>query len=288
MHRKYRPAVLSPRARGLRALDQYTTSLWECYGLQRLLSSYNGPLIRVRRSSDNVEQDIPFGSDFQLDTSALLAFIGSNSAFVTKFYGQSGNARDLQQTGTTTKQPRIVNAGVYDGKAVFDASDDCMQTPNLPGTNTAMSYVMRGKIRAFPGSGYAVWLESTADAGLNAGLALYYDQSINLIIDVTGPPSTQSFARFAATAKPNDDVTCTTGNRATSVVKYYQAGAQVTPNSSSGGSNTGNYAASPLNVGARNNGATLPAQLDLNTLVVYTQELSAADVALISAALLTV
>ena len=82
-------------------------------------SSYNGPLIRVRRSSDNTEQDIypvttynSNGNRF-IDTAALLAFTGSNSAFITTFYDQSGNGRNATQT-TAAYQARIVNAGVVD------------------------------------------------------------------------------------------------------------------------------------------------------------------------------
>ena len=80
---------------------------------------YGGPLLRVRRSSDNAEQDIyasaipdANGNRF-LDTTALLAFAGVNSAFVTTWYDQSGNGRHATQT-TTAAQPRIVNAGVID------------------------------------------------------------------------------------------------------------------------------------------------------------------------------
>lgn len=80
---------------------------------------YGGPLLRVRRSSDNAEQDIyasaipdANGNRF-LDTTALLAFAGVNSAFVTTWYDQSGNGRHATQT-TGTSQPRIVNAGVID------------------------------------------------------------------------------------------------------------------------------------------------------------------------------
>lgn len=81
-------------------------------------STYSGPLLRVRRSSDNAEQDIgstaPDGNGNRwIDTSALLTFCGSGSGFVTKWYDQSGNGRDASQA-TAATQPRIVNAGVVD------------------------------------------------------------------------------------------------------------------------------------------------------------------------------
>ncbi len=82
-------------------------------------SAYNGPLIRVRRSTDNVEQDInavataDSNNNRWIDTTALLTFIGSASGFVTTWYDQSGNGRNAVQT-TAGNQPRIVNAGVLE------------------------------------------------------------------------------------------------------------------------------------------------------------------------------
>jgi Alpha-L-arabinofuranosidase B, catalytic len=80
-------------------------------------STYNGPLLRVRRSSDNTEQDINAVStvdgngDRWLDTVALLAFVGANNGFVTAWYDQTAGAKHAVQA-TQANQPRIVNSGV--------------------------------------------------------------------------------------------------------------------------------------------------------------------------------
>lgn len=99
------------------------------YSTRRLRTAYSGSAIRVRRSSDNVEQDIGFSGN-SLDTSALTSFIGSNSGFVVTWYDQSGNARHVSQSDTT-RQPRIVNAGTIDTVAsvpapFFDGTTDVM------------------------------------------------------------------------------------------------------------------------------------------------------------------
>ena len=83
------------------------------YSTRLLSGAYTGPALRVRRSSDNTEQDIGFTSLGVLDESALLAFVGANNAFVSIWYDQSGNSRHASQA-TTANQPRIVNAGVVD------------------------------------------------------------------------------------------------------------------------------------------------------------------------------
>jgi PKD repeat protein len=85
------------------------------YSLRKLTSNsiYSGAAIRVRRSSDNTEQDINFVSsaaNSEIDTSALLTFVGSGNGFITIWYDQSGNARNSTQT-TASSQPQIVSSG---------------------------------------------------------------------------------------------------------------------------------------------------------------------------------
>ncbi|RMD96836.1 MAG: hypothetical protein D6816_18380, partial [Bacteroidetes bacterium] len=67
--------------------------------------------IRVRRSSDDAEQDIGFGTDDFLDTAALTAFVGSGDGYVTTWYSQIPGKPDLVQTNTA-KQPLVAEYGV--------------------------------------------------------------------------------------------------------------------------------------------------------------------------------
>lgn len=96
-----------------RRLPPDSLSAAAAYSLRRLRTAYTGPAIRVRRSSDNAEQDIGFTAGGDLDTTALLAFVGSGSGFVRTWYDQSGDARHVTQ-GNAALQPRIVNAGVVE------------------------------------------------------------------------------------------------------------------------------------------------------------------------------
>lgn len=105
------------------------------YSLRKVKSNYNGSAIRVRRSSDNTELDIGFDSNGNLDTSALLSFVGSSKGYVSIWYDQSGNARNATQT-TTTRQPRIVNSGgvidVTNGRpTLYSESTDVRLTGTL-------------------------------------------------------------------------------------------------------------------------------------------------------------
>jgi hypothetical protein len=89
-------------------LDDYPNAA-AAYSLRKLRSAYTGDVIRVRRASDNTEQNIGFVNDI-LDTSSLTTFCSGTNGFVTTWYDQSGNVRNATQT-TAANQPQIVSSG---------------------------------------------------------------------------------------------------------------------------------------------------------------------------------
>jgi len=89
-------------------LDGYTADLVGAYGVAWLNPSYTGSAIRVRRASDNTEQDIGF-DDQDLDTTALTTFCTGTNCFIRTWYDQSGGANHATQT-TTAIQPKIYDS----------------------------------------------------------------------------------------------------------------------------------------------------------------------------------
>ena len=116
-----------PEPPGGYILDDITGGL-AAYSTRRLREDYLGHALRVRRSSDNTEQDIGFSGDV-LDTAALTSFVGAGDGHVVTWYDQStGTARDVTQA-TAAAQPRIVVGGTVQTRgghpvAVFDGTDD--------------------------------------------------------------------------------------------------------------------------------------------------------------------
>ncbi len=111
-------------------LDTLSSAPAAAYSVTKLSSSYSGKALRVRRSSDNLQQDIGFTSGGLLDEDALTTFVGSVSAYVVTWYDQSGNARNLTQA-TDSAQPTIVLNGVISKKngiptLLHDAINDGM------------------------------------------------------------------------------------------------------------------------------------------------------------------
>lgn len=131
-------------------LDAVTSGLAFAYGRQRLLTSYSGPLYRVRRSSDNTEQDIAAATNGD-DVPSLLTFVGSGSAYLTKWYDQSGHAIDLIQA-TTTKQPRVVDSGYALTNFQPDGVDDFIAA-TVPSYSSAFTSYSAGQIAPVPGTG---------------------------------------------------------------------------------------------------------------------------------------
>ena len=78
------------------------------YSLRLLDTDYTGSAIRVRRASDNAEQNIGFDGNGDLDTTALATFCSGTDGFVKVWYDQAG-ANDATQT-TTTNQPKIYDS----------------------------------------------------------------------------------------------------------------------------------------------------------------------------------
>lgn len=115
-------------------LDTYSGAS-AAYSLRRLSSTYTGNLIRVRRSSDNAEQNIGYNSSNVLDTASLLTFCGAGNGFVTTWYDQSGNVNNATQT-TAANQPQIVSSGAMittNGKnsISFDGTNDSLNLTSI-------------------------------------------------------------------------------------------------------------------------------------------------------------
>lgn len=87
-------------------LDRFTGAA-AAYSL-RSLSSSTTNVVRVRRSSDNTEQDFTAS---EVSDGTLETFVGAgNTGFVTTWYDQSGNSNDMIQA-VADSQPTLVDAG---------------------------------------------------------------------------------------------------------------------------------------------------------------------------------
>ncbi|WP_311257324.1 arabinofuranosidase catalytic domain-containing protein [Microbacterium sp. WCS2018Hpa-9] len=175
------------------AFDSFAAP-YRVHSLRRLLGSYTGPAIRVRRSSDNTEQDISFTSVGALDTTALTTFAGAGSAYVATWYDQGAGARHFTQA-TTAAQPRIVNAGVVDvvnskPAVVFDGTDDYLLSPTaglFAATTATVAAVLKSNSNAVTNA--TVFSESSS-ASNNGFWRAIRGSSANLHVAATNDAGT--------------------------------------------------------------------------------------------------
>ena len=125
-------------------LDDYPNAA-AGYSLRALNSAYTGAAIKVRRSSDNAEQDISLLYDGSLNTVSLLSFVGAGDGFVSTWYDQSGAGNDVTQ-GSASAQPKIVSSGsviLENGKAAieFDGSNDFFDATSVTTGNPKSIFI---------------------------------------------------------------------------------------------------------------------------------------------------
>jgi hypothetical protein len=165
-------------------LDTYTDA-YIAYSVRLLRSAYTGSAIRVRRSSDNTEQDIGFDVSGNLDESALTTFVGANNGFVTTWYDQSGNARNATQS-TAINQPQIVS----NGTVLKRNSQPILQTNGQSVLYTASS-ALEGRLQSIfftlykASTNASVAMMSTGDTQyfplrLATGADRFYNSSVNI------------------------------------------------------------------------------------------------------------
>jgi hypothetical protein len=110
-------------------LDTYTGAA-AAYSLRQLRTGVTN-VVRVRRSSDNTEQDFTAA---QITDGTLTAFCGVGDGFIRTWYDQSGNNVNLNQASASA-QPQIVSSGsiITEGSrpaVLTNGTTQYMQSPN--------------------------------------------------------------------------------------------------------------------------------------------------------------
>jgi len=148
------------------------------YSLRLLSSSYTGAAIQVRRSSDNATQDIGFTVAGNLDEAALLAFAAGGDVFVSTWYDQSGNARNMEKADVNY-QPQIAFAGTFKyigTKVAIDFHENKGLVYNGSLSLNSISTVIRSEFSFWPG--YHCILDGSPRIGgilTHSGTGFYQD-----------------------------------------------------------------------------------------------------------------
>ena len=179
--------VITGREAGsLGLLDQYAGAA-AAYSLRSLTLYYTGPVVRVRRSSDNTESDF---TATQVSNGSLATWVGAgNNGFVRTWYDQSGNSAHAGQV-TTAAQPILISNGSFvlinNKPAIeFDGSNDLLvASPQLTAAPQSITVVSVHNAKINPAIGEAPFsfaLSSSRGGGIifqqNGGLQPAFPRS---------------------------------------------------------------------------------------------------------------
>lgn len=260
-------------------LAPYTTGLWSCIGVQNLFGAYPYAF-RVRRSSDNAEQDIPWaGATY--DTAAYDAFVGSSDGFCAVAYDNTGLGNHWSQS-TTSRQPRISLAGVHDGCLYFDGTDDRLVTPNnFPGGGN-IELFSRMKARS-NGAYFQILANVNVTTSGNNGLSFQNQStSIDMYMFFNGAAAfTNSRHISTRNLLLTEAVHNFKGQRDGSIVTTWYVNNSAQPKTEVGGSSVaGSFSADPLYMGSDASGGAAPT--NVKSWVIYSSDKSSSRLAISS------
>lgn len=126
------PLSSLPAAAGTLTLDLITPQPTLAVSVARKLrTAYAGSCLRIRRSSDDTEQDIGFSSN-NMDESSLTTFVGANNGFIQRLYSQGAND-DWARNTTNANQPQLVSSGT-----VLEDSGNLKPNADFDGVNQVL------------------------------------------------------------------------------------------------------------------------------------------------------
>lgn len=172
------------------------------YSLQRLSFCYKGPCLRVRRSSDDAEQDIDFVNDY-IDTNSIKSFVGSDTGYVVVIYNQNpyvGASLILQEYDINQSLP-FISAG---GNIVYSRGEVAVYFP-IYKSNGEGNSLRSGPAFTSPDDSYSYLVVfevvDTATGNRNTGITsdLFYN------FDVPGSLNDNKFKSDVNSGSPGDN-----------------------------------------------------------------------------------
>ena len=114
------------------------------YSFRTLLPAYGGPVVQVRRGSDNTTYDFksdPYGNLSNLQfTTTITTFLATTTGYISTWYDQSGGSNNFSQA-TTSKQPQIaLNSGQWVMYMPNQSSN--LTTQTMTGINGLMTILL--------------------------------------------------------------------------------------------------------------------------------------------------
>lgn len=158
------------------------------YSLRQLDPTVNA-VVRVRRSSDNAEQDF---TATQVTDGTLTTFCGAGDGFVRTWYDQSGNGQNATQA-TSGNQPRIVISGqlvIEQGKPAIDFNGSTSRLPTALAEPASYTVFCIARARTAAGAGRVFGYQAFRSVGtFGSGSTWgFFSNSSAAVMSLTGFP----------------------------------------------------------------------------------------------------
>ena len=126
------------------SLTSIVSSALGLYSTRTLLPAYGGPVVQIRRGSDNTTYDFksdPYGNLSNLQfTTNIASFLSGTTGYISTWYDQSGGSTNFSQA-TTSKQPQIAfNSGQWVMYMPNQSSN--LTTQTMTGINGLMTILL--------------------------------------------------------------------------------------------------------------------------------------------------
>lgn len=159
MHAPYRGHRILPSGG---VVDGIASAPLEAYSFRKVKQSYAGPLVKLRRASDNGLLDIPATAGGDLDTTVAATHCAATTCYLNTVYDQSGGNRHLVQA-TLTAQPLYVASCTGGHPCMRLDADDYMQSSVSASASTGVM-TLAGVAKRTSGTG-SVSILSPAGGG---------------------------------------------------------------------------------------------------------------------------
>jgi hypothetical protein len=254
-------------------LDEFTGAA-AAYSVRRLSKSAD-KCLRVRRSSDDNEEDIAFDANGGLDTTALLAFVGTggtDNGFVTVWYDQTTNDPSQQKNASTvndSEQSKIVSGGtlVTEGSKAaidFDGTDDHYDISGLTSTlSIAASHSTYIVHKCSSASGGDVLLQSSVGASDRFGAGYRVGK-----VRVSAYNGTSYTSKSSASTQNNNHILLTTIWDASNIDVYLNGD----DSNMTGSSNLSMASTANTCIGAKSNGTQDFLDGTIQEIIIYSDD----------------
>lgn len=183
--------LTSPSNRILLWDDQSGSPFYAGYSINRQLDAgYSGPLVAIRRSSDNAISDFGFDVNGDLDTSAISTWLGSSDGYVHVLYDQGDSQLNFEQS-EHSRQLKIANSGTI----ITDPSNGLPAMHNATSSDGIVMYCR--VMNSIQPATYFMVVNMTTYNSLAHFLDGYYTDERHLI-GTSGPTSFQQYAGITA------------------------------------------------------------------------------------------